>query len=259
VTFSPVAFRTLLAVVWFAGWLPFWHSRRSGADAVAALAAGFLLVVALRRPGARDLVQVPTGMLATVGVLVLMGIGAGLTLPVALGLLVLAGFAGGIDSRHRDELRVLAVLALPWLATDGAQLALAFRHSAAWATETVYQVLGFAAVRDGTTITIEGQPLGVVAACAGLDTLHATLVSGAWLAGVLRGRRRFWLAVGLLPALAWLANTTRVITLGGVALLWGPDVASGWLHDWGGLAVILLMFALAGALVGALRRGDHPA
>jgi exosortase/archaeosortase family protein len=249
----------LLAVLWAAGWLPFWHSQQSGSDAVAALAAAVLLVAALRRHGAQNPIHVSSGALTAVLLLTLAGIVAGFTLLVAFGVLGLAGRAGTTEARPRDELRVLALLSLPWLATDGAQLALVFRHSAAWATGMIFDLLGFAVVREGTTITIEGQPLGVVAACAGLDTLHATLVAGAWLAGVLRNRKRFWLAVALLPALAWIANTSRVITLGGVALTWGPDVASGWFHDWGGLAVILVMFALAGGLVGALHRGARTA
>lgn len=250
---------SLLAILWLIGWLPFRRSQHSTNDTVAALAATVLLVAAVRRPGAGSPVLVPAGMAGAVIVLVLAGVVTGFTLPAALGLSLLVARAGTTNGRDRDELRVLALLSLPWLATDGAQLALAFRHSAAWATGAAFDLLGFAVVREGTTVTIEGQPLGVVAACAGLDTLHTTLVAGAWLAGSLRTRRRFWLAVGLLPALAWVANTLRVIMLGVVALAWGPEVAAGWFHTWGGLAVILTMFALAGTLVGALHRGTRPA
>ena len=249
--------RVLLAAIWLAGWLPFWRSNHSRADALAALAATTLLVAAVRRHWTGDPVRLPTKVLVVGLVLAAAGVVAEFTLLVALALVVLAGHGCSTDARRRDELRLLALLSLPWLATDGAPLALAFRHSAAIATGAVFHALGFAVARDGTTLTIEGQPLGVVAACAGLDTLHATLVAGAWLAGVLRGRKRFWLAVSLLPALAWLANTVRVITLGGVALEWGPETAAGWFHNWGGLTVIVVMFTLAGMWVHVLHRAER--
>lgn len=242
--------------VWLVGWLPFLQGNRSITDALAALAAAGLAIVTARCSGSEEPVRISAPVLF--GALLLAGVGVILdcTLPVAVALVALAGLCCGPNARRIDELRLLALLSLPWLATDGASLALALRHSAAWATGAFFHGLGFAIVREGTTINIAGQPLAVVAACAGLDTLHATLVAGAWLAGVLPARRRFWLAVAALPALAWLANTTRVIALGAVALAWGPDAATGWFHDWGGLTVIVVMFALAGAWVALLHRTE---
>lgn len=247
----------IFAGIWLAGWLPFLRSHHSASDAGAALAATALAVLLARRYGSGDGEEISIPVL--VGALVLAGFGVMLecTLPVALALMALAPLASAATGRRRDELRVLALLSLPWLATDGANLALAFRHSAAWATGVVFHLLGYSIVRDGTTINIEGQPLAVVAACAGVDTLHATLVAGIWLAGVLQARRRFWLAVAALPLLAWVANTTRIITLGGVALAWGPNAATGWFHNWGGLTVIVVMFALAGSWVAVLHRAER--
>lgn len=251
--------RALPAAIWLAGWLPFWRSHHSLPDALAALAAAALLVFAARRTWSDAPAQIAPGVLIGALVFAAAGVMTECTWPVAVALAALAGLGSSASARRLDELRLLALLSLPWLATDGASLALAFRHSAAWATGAVFHLLGFAIVRDGTTIDIEGQPLGVVAACAGLDTLHATLVAGAWLAGVLKGRWRFWIAVSLLPALAWFANTLRVIALGGVALAWGPEVAEGWFHNWGGLTVIVVMFALAGTWVRALHRTERTA
>ena len=57
--------------------------------------------------------------------------------------------------------------------------------------------------------------------------------------------------------LAWLANTLRIITLGGVALKWGADAAMGWFHNWGGISVIVVMFALAGSWVALLHRMER--
>lgn len=246
----------LTAALWLMGWLPFWRSRHSLNDALAALAAAGLFVVAARRCQSEGPVPVSLPVLAVALLLAVAGVMAECTLPVALALVLVAGLGCRPEARRVDELRLLALLTLPWLATDGAQLALACRQSAAWATEMVFHTVGFDVVRDGTTLTIGRQPLAVAAACAGLDTLHITLVAGAWLAGVLRTRRFFWLGVVVLPALAWLANTTRVIVLGGVALTWGPDAAIGWFHDWGGLSVVVTMFTLAGGWVTILRRTE---
>lgn len=246
----------VFATVWGLGWLPFLRGNIAFTDTLAALAAAGLAVQVVRTIPWSARLELPRPTL--IGALLLAGFGLVIdrTLPVAVALVLLVGRTVA-DSRRADELRLLALLSLPWLATDGAMLALAFRHSAAWAAGTAFQFLGYAITRDGTTLDIEGQPLSVAAACAGIDTLHATLVAGAWLAGALRGRGRFWLAVAALPLLAWLANTLRIITLGGVALKWGADAAMGWFHNWGGISVIVVMFALAGSWVALLHRMER--
>lgn len=251
------ATRLLPLLVWLVGWIPFLRGNASLNDGLAALAATGLALFTARDVW-RQAPPTP-GTPLVIGALLLAGLGlvADFTLPIAIAVVLLANPGGSHNGRCSDELRLLALLSLPWLSTDGTSLALAFRHSAAWATEGFFYVCGFTVLRDGTMLTIEGQPLAVAAACAGLDTLHATLVAGAWLAAALRRRGLFWLAVAALPLLAWVANTSRVIALGGVAITWGPDAAIGWFHTWGGLAVIVVMFALAGAWVAMLRQVDR--
>lgn len=250
--------RWLTAALWCSGWLPFLRSSRSPNDALAALTAAALAVMMVHRTRSETTEPAPAPLLAASLLLAAGGVATGCTLPIALALVLLAGRWVATDPRRADELRLLALLSLPWLATDGAALALAFRHSAAWAAGLFFGWSGYEVVRDGTTLTIAHQPLAVAAACAGLDTLHITLVAGSWLAGVLRSRRGLWLAVLALPGLAWLANTIRVIVLGGVALTWGPEAAIGWFHDWGGLSVIVAMFILAGGWVALLHRTEAP-
>ena len=256
-TLSLPAARILPVVVWIVGWIPFLRGSASLNDGLAALAAAGLALFTARHAWSEA--SAPPAPTLVAGAVVLAGLGlvTDFTLPIAIALVLLACPAGATNARRNDELRLLALLSLPWLATDGTGLALAFRHSAAWATEAFFHLSGFAVSREGTILTIEGQPLAVAAACAGLDTLHATLVAGAWLAAALRRRKLFWSAVAALPLLAWVANTSRVIALGGVAITWGPDAAIGWFHTWGGLAVIVMMFALAGAWVAVLRQADR--
>jgi exosortase/archaeosortase family protein len=44
--------------------------------------------------------------------------------------------------------------------------------------------------------------------------------------------------------MAWVANTARIFSLGCAGLLFGPDFARGWFHQWGGWLVLCLMFLL---------------
>jgi exosortase len=162
-----------------------------------------------------------------------------------------------ISSTRR--LLVLALLAFPWLALDLPSLGWWFRLSAAWSAEHFFQMLGFVVARDGTQIVVQNFPVDVSAACAGLKVLQAALVAGSVLAFVLLGRSRwYWPAVAVLPLVAWLANTLRVVMLSAVALTFGADAANGWFHEWGGWLVLVAMFGLCALLFAALRKFDKP-
>ena len=162
-----------------------------------------------------------------------------------------------ISSTRR--LLVLALLAFPWLALDLPSLGWWFRLSAAWSAEHIFQSFGFIVTRDGTQIIVQNFPVDVSAACAGLKVLQAALVAGSVLAFVLLGRSRwYWPAVAVLPLVAWLANTLRVVMLSAVALTFGADAANGWFHEWGGWLVLVTMFGLCALLFAALRKLEKP-
>ena len=96
-------------------------------------------------------------------------------------------------------------------------------------------LLGLAVSREGTQIIVQNFPVDVSAACAGLKVLQAMLVAGSLMAFVQLGFSRwYWPAVAVLPLVAWLANTLRVVMLSTVALTFGADAAHGWFHEWGG-------------------------
>lgn len=149
-----------------------------------------------------------------------------------------------IDRRRIGGLLVLPFAAFPWIALDLQPLGWWFRLSGAHATEIIFGSLGFDIAREGTHLLVHGMPVEVTAACAGLNTLQAMLIAGAFLAYTLLGGTRFyaWNLALLLP-LAWLANTTRILTLTAAALTWGQEFAMGAFHAWGGLIVIVAMFA----------------
>ena len=216
--------------------------------------------------GAREIfvrtatVPVPMGaMLAGAGLLVA---GLALNLTILLALAWTVFFHTWLRSRLTAaqmaplrRLLVLALLAFPWLAEDLPQLGWWFRLSAAWTAAHLFQAAGFSVTRDGTDLLVQGLPVAVTAACAGLKALQAMLVAGTVLAFAQLGDRRgYWAAVAALPFVAWGANTLRVMVLSSVALTYGTSAAQGWFHEWGGLFALVSMFALCWGAFAAARR-----
>lgn len=175
-----------------------------------------------------------------------------LLLAIAWTLALKAWLAANIPAEKTfalHRLLIFPLLAFPWLALDLPSLGWWFRLSAAWSAEHIFMMLGLAVSREGTQIIVQNFPVDVSAACAGLKVLQAMLVAGGLLVFVQLGRTRwYWPAVVVLPLVAWLANTLRVVMLSGVALTFGADAALGWFHEWGGWLVLVVMFALCGAV-----------
>ena len=71
------------------------------------------------------------------------------------------------------------------------------------------------------------------------------LIAGSMLAFIFLGKQpNYWRNLPALVALAWLANTFRILTLCIAALSAGPEFAQGVFHTWGGWLVLVLMFLL---------------
>lgn len=153
------------------------------------------------------------------------------------------------------RLLIIALFAFPWITLDMPSLGWWFRLTAAWSTENLFHLFGFAVNRAGTQIIIQNLTLDVTAACAGLNVLQSALVAGSVLAFALLGRSVwYWPAIGMLPLVAWLANAVRIVTLAFVALTFGPDSAKGWFHEWGGWLVLTVMFSICGLLFSRMRQ-----
>ncbi|MBX3748945.1 MAG: exosortase/archaeosortase family protein [Opitutaceae bacterium] len=153
--------------------------------------------------------------------------------------------------------RLVALLfcAFPWVAVGGQSIGWWFRYSGAAATELFFRLTGLAVDREGTFLLVQGQPLSVDPACAGLNVLQAMLLAGVVLAQLkLTPVRWYWTGLALLVPLAWLANTVRIVTLGVAGVTFGADAARGWFHHWGGWTVLCLMFALTYATFAGLAR-----
>lgn len=174
--------------------------------------------------------------------------------------LVTLGWTAGIwawlqpklKPEHRKtagKLLIFPIMAFPWLEHDAALLGWWFRLSGAWFNEMLFAACGLAVTREGTQLLVEGQPVAVSAACAGLKALQSLLIAGSLLAYLEFGRSRlYWWNVAVLVPLAWIANTARIAAISIAALTWGSEFAMGSFHALGGLGVLFLMFVISSGL-----------
>lgn len=191
------------------------------------------------------------GLLALAAALLPAGILLNLTLLLAVAwTALLAAFLRAQTIGFPRRLLILPLLGFPWISQSADAIGWYFRLSGAATAGGLFAALGFHVTREGTFLVIENQPLSVEPACAGLNVLQAMLIAGAALICLqVRPGARFWLSLGLLPLMAWLANTTRIFALGCMALTWGAPFAMGWFHEWGGWSVLCAMFLVsAGAI-----------
>ena len=157
------------------------------------------------------------------------------------------------------KLLILPILAFPWLLLDGRPVGWWFRLTGAEATQWFFSVFNVHVIRQGTHLLVENLPVDVAPACSGLNTLQAMLIAGIFLAFIELGETRlYWLCLPLLAAMAWLANTLRIIAITGTALVHGPKVAEGVFHTLGGWVVLMAMFLLSLGLFRLMAHRSSP-
>lgn len=179
------------------------------------------------------------------------GIGLNVTLLIAVGwtLLLFTWLSARLLPESLPQLYKLSVLplmAFPWISLDFDRVGWWFRLSGAWVTEYVFAWSGAAVTREGTLLNINGLPISIDVACAGLNTLQSMLISGTIVAYIfLNATTRYWLSFPILFIMAWFANTIRIIIICLLALAISPEFVMGPFHTWGGWGVLMLMFALS--------------
>lgn len=187
-------------------------------------------------------------MLILAAVLVAAGAATGVMVLLAAGWAALLGLWIRTDiepsaSRPLAPLLVLALLAFPWIPLDIPGLGWWFRLSGAAVVGYAFQGLQLDVAREGTLLLVQGLPLSVDTACAGLNVLQAMLIAGfVVLYRRVAGTRMFWVGLGMLPVVAWVANTVRVFVMAFTALTFGSRFAQGGYHTWGGWLALCLMF-----------------
>lgn len=196
-----------------------------------------------RRPG-----SLPALTFACVALV--LGLVSDLLLPLALGwsALLWVWLSGRLATEDRARIWRLLLLTLfvfPWADVDIKGVHWIMRISAASVTQHVLTWGGLPTTREGTMLWVDGHPVEVSEDCAGGETLHAMLVVGLAAAFVYLDRRQAilpWLPV--LAALAWLANTLRVLMIAAAVACFPDSNPLAWVHDAGGWLVIALMLGL---------------
>lgn len=192
-----------------------------------------------------------TGSLVGIVFLFLFGIVGESTLSLALGWtwLLWTWLKNRTDAGDHSSIKkllVLPILSFPWITLDLQQLGWYFRISGAWVAAQFFTLFGYNVKYAGTTLLVEHMPISVEVACAGLNTLQSMLIAGAIVAYILLGRTgRYWPNLIFLFVMAWAANTSRIIVLSFVALLFGREYALGAFHTWGGWFILVVMFGLS--------------
>lgn len=164
------------------------------------------------------------------------------------------------SSRHGLlRMMILPFMAFPWVTLDAHSLGWCFRLSGAWASAQVLSLSGFEVLHQGTRLLVNGIPISVEAACAGLNTLQSMLIAGSILAYLQLGKHWiYWVNLPLLFVMAWIANTMRILTLSLAAVLVSPEFAMGPFHDAGGWGVLVLMFLLCWGIFSLQQRLIKP-
>lgn len=160
-----------------------------------------------------------------------------------------AGLAQWVYFQHsslpRARLWLLCAGAFPWVLMDLQQIGWIFRLSGAAVTAVLYDGLGLDVSVSGTQMWIGQLPVSVEAACGGLQLLQVLLSGGVALTLLQFPRSSgFWTMIVLLPLLAWLANTARIIVICAWGLAYGLESAAGGFHTWGAMLVVFTMLAL---------------
>ncbi|HHO76653.1 MAG TPA: exosortase/archaeosortase family protein [Deltaproteobacteria bacterium] len=143
------------------------------------------------------------------------------------------------------RLLILPILSFPWLALEGDAIGWWFRLSSARVTSEIFSLMGFDVLHEGTRIIVQGLPVGIGEPCSGINVLQSMLIAGSALAYIyLRKHPGYWLNIGLLISIAWMANTVRIVVVCIVALTLSPEIALGLFHTFGGWFVLFMMLCL---------------
>ena len=116
---------------------------------------------------------------------------------------------------------------------------------AAEMAERVLNAMGLMAVRQGSIIRMQNAYVIVDDVCSGLRSIISLTALGSVFAYLLPAPRwkKVVLFVLTLP-IAIVTNMSRVVFLSAVSEIWGPTIASGWLHDFSGYTMFFMAFLM---------------
>ena len=107
------------------------------------------------------------------------------------------------------------------------------------------QNMGFAAMRDGSILRMPHAHVVVEDVCSGLRSLISLAALGSIFAYWLKASlwRRVFLFFLTVP-IAVITNVFRIVFLSAISEIWGPQAATGFIHDLSGFSVFALAFVL---------------
>lgn len=193
---------------------------------------------------------ISTNLIVTAVLLLLAGIILNLTLLLALSwvMILWAWIKSSVEPESFPKIKkllILPLIAFPWITLDLQPVGWWFRLSGAWTAAHAFSLAGYDVTQDGTNLLINGLPISVEAACAGLNTLQSMLIAGSIANFLILGEtNRYWYNIPLLFVLSWVANTIRIIGISIVAITVSPEFAMGDFHTWGGWGILVFMFIL---------------
>jgi len=148
-------------------------------------------------------------------------------------------------SISRKKLLFVCAGAFPWVLLDFQTIGWWFRLSGAFLTGQLFSFLGYDVAVEGTQLSIGGFPMSVEAACGGLQLLQVLMSGGIALNLICYPKSRlFWPMLLILPLLAWISNTVRIVVISAWGLAFGSEAAAGIFHTWGAMVVLLAMVLL---------------
>ena len=105
--------------------------------------------------------------------------------------------------------------------------------------------MGILAKREGSIIYMRHAQVVVEDVCSGLRSLISLTALGSIFAYWMRGHiaKRLFLFLTTIP-IAIVTNACRVILLSAISEIWGPQYATGFIHDLSGFMVFGLAFIL---------------
>lgn len=105
--------------------------------------------------------------------------------------------------------------------------------------------MGLWALRQGSVIKMQHTYVIVDDVCSGLRSLIALAALGSIFAYEMKAPayKRVLLFLSTIP-IAVATNVVRIIFLSGVSEIWGPEHATGFIHDFSGMLVFALAFVL---------------
>ena len=173
--------------------------------------------------------------------------------------IALAAFLGSrLEQSHWCRVRrllALPLLAFPWMHHEALWIGWWFRVTAARVAVAFFDVAGFTVAREGTCVFVNDVGLDIEPACSGLHALQVMLIAGSAVAFLQLGERKsYWWHIPVLVVMAWIANTTRILLVGVIAVTVDYEHARSAFHDWGGVAVLCFMFAMCMSFFGGVRR-----